>query len=1037
MGVDEFVDTDDDGLSDCYEKFTLNTLSFSGTSNPDNDSLSMAMEYQGWVHPGLENPDGDGASDAVEFAYSTQPMALPLTSNLITSPTPPTDLAEEEIIYVDGSYDGEEFGTVDQPYNTIAEGILNAPDYDNGYVLVRAGIYEERITIDKNMKLFGEGMGKSIIDVENVEAAEENYAVGAGLGADKVELRGFTIKNGYGNDVPGGIAARLYQIGIYDCEISDNTTIDFDGGGVWCYANVVEIKDCYIHDNTVEKMYTGIDWCGGGLYIINRGLQGAVKVSNCKIEDNAAINGGGIYLSKGIITNSLIRNNEAEDWGGGIYCGQSNVFNCTILDNTGGDCAGVLATYSTVQNNIIWHVDGDDFNGNANTLSYNCIEDGDVGQGDNFNDDPSFAGDGYHLMVNSPCIDAGTGAVDGVPVDDLDGENREMNGDEVINVDVGCDEFVDDDGDMVPGYIEAQFDESFPISGDDDYWQTTDNTVIFVDGTNGNDGYDGLWPYVKDIGNNEGPKASIQAAINEASGSGAVDYVLVGAGTYYTNITMVSGIHLFGEGSEVTIINGGSAASEAEIQSCVYFNDISVMTALGGFTLTGGKGTAIYPIGSYHFISGGGVLAINSMSTIANCDIYDNHVVARVVDSKMSLGGSGGGVSIYWPEYTDSDYSIVTNCNIYHNSAEEHSGGIDIYGEVYSTISNCNIYNNTAGTFAGGIRSYSSRPVTIDNCDISYNKSIDADGLTGTGGGIWIHPWYKLDYKGKFSMSNCNIHHNGAAQGGGVDIHVGYTPLTGVWTPGIAEIYLCNIYDNNATESGGGVNIGTTGECPSFWGGPELVSILNNCNIYNNNAESGGGVAIDVAIEVIIDKNYIANNSATESGGGCEFIGLSNTIISNNAILGNTIGSDAKGSAVSIQDDRNGPNINRIINCTIVDNSGVAAAIYCKNVSYSAIKNCIIWNNGAEFEEVGDDGYTVTYCCVEGGFGGTGNSSTDPNLATDGYHLTSSSTSCIDAGTAADAPYYDIDGDSRPEDIVSVTNVDEGDDIGCDEYVAP
>jgi len=85
----------------------------------------------------------------------------------------------------------------------------------------------------------------------------------------------------------------------------------------------------------------------------------------------------------------------------------------------------------------------------------------------------------------------------------------------------------------------------------------------------------GAPPYAEDTdGDND--FATIQAAINAASSG---DTVQVAAGTYFENITLVSGVIVQGAGAVVTTIDGGGSGS------VVTGADNSTIT---GFTITGG-----------------------------------------------------------------------------------------------------------------------------------------------------------------------------------------------------------------------------------------------------------------------------------------------------------------------------------------------------------------------------------------------------------------------------------------------------------------
>ena len=135
------------------------------------------------------------------------------------------------------------------------------------------------------------------------------------VGADDCILDGVTIREGYAD----GEQSNRHGGGIY---------LDSD-------SNMV-INNCKIIQNDAEE--------GGGIYSINS----FTIISNCQIENNTANNGGAIlsrYGSQDYIIDSEIKNNEAEWRGGGIYIdyGANPAVHRTLLDGnrTDGNGGGV------------------------------------------------------------------------------------------------------------------------------------------------------------------------------------------------------------------------------------------------------------------------------------------------------------------------------------------------------------------------------------------------------------------------------------------------------------------------------------------------------------------------------------------------------------------------------------------------------------------------------------------------------------------------------------------------------------------------
>ncbi|NSW95456.1 MAG: right-handed parallel beta-helix repeat-containing protein, partial [Bacteroidales bacterium] len=197
------------------------------------------------------------------------------------------------------------------------------------------------------------------------------------------------------------------------CIIENGTApaIDFSsGGGIYADCNNLTISNSLIRNN-----YAQIS--GGGIY-----ARGSVKIENCIILSNTA---GGADVTDG---------------GGGVYIDSgASVANCTFIDNVSaelglGDDIFFASANATVRNTLIWRTSTYGFSVYFadSPLSSNLTNCAFYEAWDNtFNEiDPSFfvssfklnpindaddcpnfinpAGNDYHILLKSPCVNAGT-----------------------------------------------------------------------------------------------------------------------------------------------------------------------------------------------------------------------------------------------------------------------------------------------------------------------------------------------------------------------------------------------------------------------------------------------------------------------------------------------------------------------------------------------------------------------------------------------------------------------------------------------------
>lgn len=240
---------------------------------------------------------------------------------------------------------------------------------------------------------------------------------------------------------------------ITNCTISDNTATEGWGGGIFLSASSPDITDCIIRNNTAVES-GGIECTDGS----------SPTISACTIKGNQASNlGGGIRCYRSafpVISNCIITANHAPI-GGGIVCqdyAEPFFVNCTIADNEADSYGGGIVCYGypswpTLNNCILWGNAPDEVACGTADITYSDIDqEGYEGIDGNIRLDPLFAGNGnYHLTVDSPCIDAGSG--EGAPVDDIDGEIRS----DGAGIDMGADEYIDSDSDNLPDYWEYKW----------------------------------------------------------------------------------------------------------------------------------------------------------------------------------------------------------------------------------------------------------------------------------------------------------------------------------------------------------------------------------------------------------------------------------------------------------------------------------------------------------------------------------------------------------------------------------------------------
>ena len=283
-----------------------------------------------------------------------------------------------------------------------------------------------------------------------------------GTESDSVYFSAYTPSTGWNGlrfidtNANGVDASDIVFCKIEDGKASDSAP-DNDGGGIYLSNSTVTIQNTIITDNQADANGGGI-YCstgsnlnllgviikendagnsGGGIYC----WDAEIHIWDSEIYNNNASmigEGGGIYLgqySDLFIIRTVIHNNEAYSYGGGIQCSSSTIDaeKLTIYGNLSGYSGGGINVNSSsdveIVNSILWNNSPDQINESTRetTVTYSDVQTFTApwtGEG-NIMADPLFvdaSNNDFHLTMESPCIDTGDPDSD----DDEDGTVADM-----------------------------------------------------------------------------------------------------------------------------------------------------------------------------------------------------------------------------------------------------------------------------------------------------------------------------------------------------------------------------------------------------------------------------------------------------------------------------------------------------------------------------------------------------------------------------------------------------------------------------------
>lgn len=292
------------------------------------------------------------------------------------------------------------------------------------------------------------------------------------------------------------------------------------------------------------------------------------------------------------------------------------------------------------------------------------------------------------------------------------------------------------------------------------------------------------------------------------------------------------------------------------------------------------------------------------------------------------------------------------------------------------------------------------------------------------------------------SMSYCRVSHGN--KNGGADPYDSYGGAILIYGTDNVTISNCVIRNNHAEIGGGGIALYNS------------AATVQNCKIYNNsvspaNPVSAYGGGLYVRGNAFIENNQVFNNQCTSvgnaSGGGINIVGGA-PIIRNNIVYSN---SAKRGGGFSAFAGGDGTLVNNVVYGNSAT-SGDGGGLYMDDATTNIlIYNTIFWNNTATGN--GSNIYlangtcTVDYSDLQGGNSsvseavagaityGANNINQDPlfaDVTNNAFYLLPGSP-CIDAGTSANAPTADFNGNPTNQD--GNNDGSPGYDMGSFEYL--
>ncbi|MHC4748706.1 MAG: dockerin type I domain-containing protein [Planctomycetota bacterium] len=626
----------------------------------------------------------------------------------------------------------------------------------------------------------------------------------------------------------GGICNLFYSSPIVtNCTFGENSANN--GGGIVNVLSTPTLTDCMFIGNFVNIagggvvnlncslaanncMFIGNSACfGGGMSNDGQDIESCPELINCTFSRNFALfNGGGMHnyhRGSPTLINCTFSENQALDYGGGIdneYGSNPTLTNCILWGNKSPRGPQIALWHSTDTGPSNLAISYSNVQGGQAAVycELDCTLDWGVG---NIDEDPLFLDpdgldnkvgtedDNLRLLINSPCIDAGTNSTPiPLPSTDLDGDQRILDG----IVDMGAYEgakgtvmfALSTESVTIPEGQTATFTVALSM----DPQQTVEVTVTFQSGDLDIAVQSGT-SLTFNSSNYFVPQAvTLAAAEDEDYLYGTAFISVTVPGVVSTSLTAVERDNepapsvLFVDG-QAHGANDGTDWANAFCDLQTALNISRSATGVEEIRVAAGTYTPADPLGdrtaAFELVSGVAIYGgfppgsdwedrdPNAYETILSGDLNGNdgpnddnnddnsyHVVScngvdpnTILDGfTITAGNANGSIehNVGGGMYNFNGNPKVTNCTFSGNSAR-FSGGMYNYGGS-PVITNCTFSGNSVYAWGGGMYNYKSRPV-LTNCTFSGNS---AGGLSDRyGGGICCEA-------SEITIADCNITNN-------------------------------------------------------------------------------------------------------------------------------------------------------------------------------------------------------------------------------------------------------------------------------------
>ena len=758
---------------------------------------------------------------------------------------------------------------------------------------------------------------------------------------------------------------------------------------------------------------------GGGIFCTESYTR--LLMDHCTISRNSAQYGGGLCNdATTILTNCTIRANSATEHSGGLYNRNTTttLTNCTVNGNSassGGaiDCG---AGQTTLTSCILW---GDSpqeiyvFSGTA-TATYSCIQSGYTGEG-NISSDPLFvdaANGNYSLQSTSPCINTGDPSSNLDP----DGTIADMG---AIPFDLTTEPNVLTGMQRTRTLSAGQYHVPNTVTVLDDSTLTTEAGVDVL--------FDADVQFV------------VEGAIHAHGVEGDSVRFIKGTASEWGGIR----------------ISGGDSSSFAYTR----VSDVIASDYSGGAIYVKGETDIAHPcirmsntvIRNNHSMSGadgGGIIGRD----------YARIWMDRCIVDHNRANCTGGGLQIFNYAQVYIDRSIISS-NTSTYSETDSGGGIVVYYDGLVDLQNSIVWGNspydllnngTSPAYSGTVSArYSVINVLYDDTTESqntYRHILDLD------------PHFADTTNGNYSLQSISPCINTGDPSGSLDpdgtiADMGAIPfdlttepylLTGMQrtrTLSAGQYHVPNtvtVLDDSILTIEAGVDVlfdadvqfvvegaihahGVEGDSVRFikgaadeWGGIRISggdsSSFAYTRVSDGNADAGsnpdnygGGIsASDNGTTLFLDHSVVSGNKTTgngANGGGLSAITSSRIRLKHSLVTSNN--ADGAGGAVYTYESSC-----LLHNCTLTANTADdgGGGVFDNNAQ-DTLLNCIVWNNSPIADQIAlySSEIVASYSCIQNGYTGTGNISSDPlfaDAANGDYHLTASSP-CIDTGDSS------------------------------------